>query len=361
MARDSLRVYAGFETLTGRAIGFRRAGVLTIAGPERPAELERLPRLAQGMRSIGIDARLVNPAEMRALGNANVSDGSLGVWEPGGGYVDPVRTVEQFAALARSLGAVTRTRVAVRALDVRNGRVVGLETDEGHYATEHVVVVAGPWSAALLARAGVELPLRVVRPEQHFQELPLEDLDAEEPSPAELLDPVGKLLDEVVGHDTASRAAGPHPVIIDLEHGFYTRCDLSARRTRVGRIDYAHDRVIADPDQLDEHVDPTFATWAERSLRRRLPLYDDLPSAGDQAAWYTLSPDAQALIGPVDGIEGLLVATGFSGHGFKLAPSVAQGLVQMLFDEPVTAFDREFFDPARFRGKPASWSGAFGL
>jgi glycine/D-amino acid oxidase-like deaminating enzyme len=77
---------------------------------------------------------------------------------------------------------------------------------------------------------------------------------------------------------------------------------------------------------------------------------------------YTLSPDAQALIGPV-GEPGLFVVGGFSGHGFKLAPSIGEGVAQMLWGEPVSAFDVGFFSPDRFRrsGGGSSASRAFGL
>jgi glycine/D-amino acid oxidase-like deaminating enzyme len=208
----------------------------------------------------------------------------------------------------------------------------------------------------------VELPLRVVRPEQHFQRMPpSDDTDAADDAdhPSALLDPMGRLLDENSGPDP--RTGVPHPVIIDLENEFYTRCDPPHGRTRVGRTDYSHDREVPDPDRLDEAVSADFGTWAESVLRRRLPIYRELPALGAQAAWYTLTPDAQALIGPIEGIEGLFVATGFSGHGFKLAPSVAAGLVQMLLGETVTAFSPSFFDPRRFAGKQLTWGGALGL
>jgi sarcosine oxidase subunit beta len=77
---------------------------------------------------------------------------------------------------------------------------------------------------------------------------------------------------------------------------------------------------------------------------------------------YTLTPDAQALIGPLRQIEGLFVVSGFSGHGFKLAPSIGAGVAQMLFGEPVSAFDRAFFEPHRFERDPArAAKAAFGL
>jgi sarcosine oxidase len=70
------------------------------------------------------------------------------------------------------------------------------------------------------------------------------------------------------------------------------------------------------------------------------------------------------LLGPVPGLEGAFVATGFSGHGFKLAPSVGEGLAQMVLGEVVTTFDVAFFAPDRFarKGARVAWgSGAFGL
>ena len=69
----------------------------------------------------------------------------------------------------------------------------------------------------------------------------------------------------------------------------------------------------------------------------------------------------QPVIGAVDGIEGLFVATGFSGHGVKLALSVAEGLVQMLRGSPVSAFDVDYFSPSRLRGATEEWSGVFGV
>jgi glycine/D-amino acid oxidase-like deaminating enzyme len=77
---------------------------------------------------------------------------------------------------------------------------------------------------------------------------------------------------------------------------------------------------------------------------------------------YAATPDAQALIGPCRGVEGVHVESGFSGHGFKLAPSIGEGVTQMLWNKPVSAFDPEFFDPYRF---DTAWRAverrAFGL
>jgi sarcosine oxidase subunit beta len=369
MARDSLRYFTNFEASTGRSIGFRRTGVLSLAGPERPETLEQVRSNVERMASIGIDIRLLEAPKIREMvPDIQVADGALGAWERHGGFVDPQATVESFAALGRTYGCATRLGVSAQKLVIEDGCVVGVDTDEGRYETERVVVCAGPWTYKFLADHDIQLPLKTVRPEQYFHGMPLTDeqqaaLDAETSEMRwrpDLEDPMEKLQEQLGGADEIVSDL-PHPVLIDMEKGFYSRCEPDLGRTRVGSISYAEDEELTDPDSLSEEVGPEVRSWARRVLIERLPYYADYPEAGAEAAWYTLTPDAQALAGPVRGVQGLFVATGFSGHGFKLAPSIAEGMTQMLFDEPVSAFSPEFFDPYRFEGTEPEWTGSFGL
>jgi glycine/D-amino acid oxidase-like deaminating enzyme len=370
MARSSLEEYASFERRTGRSLGFRRTGVLTLAGPGPWAD--RVRANVAMLRRIGVDTHLVDATEIRRLVRGiDVADTTVGAWEPGGGFVDPVTTVEAFAALGRTHGVNTRLGVAAEGIEAEGGRVVGVRTSDGIVEAEQVVVVAGPWTPGLLARSGIEVPLRAIRPEQHFVELapvPLIPAARREPDLEDLLEddldgPLARV--EREARERESREVVPHPSLIDLEHGFYTRCEPGAARTRIGRIDYTHDVVLADPDQLDEDVSAEFRAWARQKLVERLPLYASLADLDSEAAWYTLSPDAQALLGELPALRGLFIASGFSGHGFKLAPSVGAGMTQLLMGEPVTAFDPTFFSPSRFdRGvdRGVEWGGgAFGL
>ncbi len=359
MARDSLREYASFETRTGLPVGFQRTGVLTLSGPEQPEWCQRIRANVAMLRELGIETELVDAARMRALvPGMRVAEGSVGAWEPGGGFVDPNRTLESFATLARASGAVTRIGVELEELLVSEGRVTGARTSEGMCEAEQVLIVAGPWSRAIFQRIGVSFPLKVVRPENHFLAVP--EMAVERARSPSLSARYLSSEDFEEGGEEPRPVRGLHPVLIDLEHGFYARCEPARARSRVGRVDYDRDQELADPDALDEEVSGELQRWARGALARRLPEYEKRPDAGSIAAWYTLTPDAQAIIGPVPGVAGLFVVTGFSGHGFKLAPSVGQGVAQMLFDEPVTAFDLDFFSPTRFQGGE-EWGGRFGL
>lgn len=356
MARDSLRVYAGLEHATGRYIGFVRMGVLTIAGPTQRENQELLRRNAAMQQELGIEVELLDAEGMRRVApGLAVREDSLGAWEPGGGGVDPLRSVEAFAALARESGAATRIGVRVESIAIEQGRVRGVETSDGFVAAEEVVLATGPWSRPLLERAGIRLPLRVVRPEQYFKQMLEGPRTREELSGG----------DEHEARLAWNRPVLPtpgHPVLLDLEGNFYSRCQPHEGRTRVGRMDYSEDVEVADPDRLDESVGAAYVEWARERIEERVPGYRAKEDAGTSVGMYTLTPDAQAVIGKRREVEGLWIVTGFSGHGFKLAPSVGEGVAQMVCREPVSAFDAEFFDPHRFDGKgEEAWGRAFGL
>ncbi|MDP6762658.1 MAG: FAD-binding oxidoreductase [Planctomycetota bacterium] len=378
MARDSLRVYASFEERVGRSIGFLRCGVLTISPSAQAADRKALRQNLRILCELGIEAREMDAAAMRELiGGIEVSDDARGVFEPQTGFVDPAATVEAMAALARSSGATIRCASEVSEVLVDGGRVRGVRTGEETVECERVVIAAGGWSGGLLSRLGVDLPLRAMRVPQHFVSTP----GASDDEPGCESDPLagdsleasgatrfydaesGELVAAALEDEDASevrRAA--HPVLLDQELGFYARCEPCTGRTRVGRLGYEGWEEVDRPADTATQADVDFGRWARETLARRLPAYAQSRDEGSTPWCCSLTPDAQALLGPTGGVEGLFVASGFSGHGFQLAPAVGEGMAQMLAGQPVSAFDPVFFDPGRFAAVPAARSGgAFGL
>ena len=74
---------------------------------------------------------------------------------------------------------------------------------------------------------------------------------------------------------------------------------------------------------------------------------------------YDITPDWNPLVGPVPGYEGLFVATGFSGHGFKLAPTIGEGLAQTMVGQeprvPIATYALDRFEAGR------ELHGAYGI
>lgn len=367
MARDSLRYYCGIEDNTGRSLGFIRTGVLTLAKRRTPEGLAKLRELIHMQDSIGIDVLCVDAQEMRELVRGiEIPDDALGAWEPTAGCLDPQRSIQALTTLARNRGSVIRANTPVSRILTRDGKVVGVETDEGEIQCQQVVVAAGPWTNCLLNPLGVDLPIQGVRAELGYMAC---TEDAPEPADIESQfvvagveasgattfftgDPLSSRVSE---HDlganpgeapNAGKAA--HPVITDPEQGFYARCDPLHRRVIVGRRGRAGFEHVEDPDNFSGTVGEGFSEWAREMLESRMPQYEEVHDVGAECGLFTMSPDNQPLLGACDAVEGLFVATAFSGHSFTFAPSVGEGLAQMLTGEPVSAFETEVFSPQRY-------------
>jgi sarcosine oxidase subunit beta len=179
----------------------------------------------------------------------------------------------------------------VRALE-REGRDWRLRlADGGSAEAGQVVVATGVDAPTLLAPLGVALP---ILPEPRF-------LFLSDPIPERLLEPL------VVAQDRAFAAK-------QLADGRVLASDLAA----AGEPDEGRDR------------------WRRRvreSLAELLPRLElvSLPLLVGGA--YDMTPDRQAIVGRIPGEDGLLVAAGFSGHGFMIAPEVARGVAAMLAGE----------------------------
>ncbi|MGK0481241.1 MAG: sarcosine oxidase subunit beta [Planctomycetota bacterium] len=342
MARDALKVYASMQLLVGRSVGYRRTGVLVVAGKDAEA-IAALHRDVEMQREIGINVMVVGATEMRAIcPGISVADDSFGSYEPDGGYVDPKQTIATLAALARSHGASTRTGVENPTVLVENGRAVGVATSEGEFRAPYVVLATGPWTPVILKDLGVEMPLRVVRIEETFCEMP------DPPALEDMEESADDDIETRFQPDPLDLMPAAHPVILDRVNGLHLRCEPKAKRTRIGRLGFEGLPELERPESLDEEVTDDFRNWATPRLVDRMPVYKDMAACGDQAAWITLTPDQRPIVGPVKEIPGLYVVTGFSGNDFQLAPSIGEGLAQMILGQPVSAIDPEFFSPSRF-------------
>jgi sarcosine oxidase subunit beta len=369
MARDSLRYYNGLEEKTGRSLGYLTTGVLTLSKSRSEHDRQRLAELVEMQSSIGVDMECVGAARIRTLfPGIELEDDAFGAWEPGAGCLDPQRTVDALGTLARNRGAVIRSGVTVQSIIVKDGRVVGIETADGQIDCEQVVIAGGPWTKQLLEPLGVDLPLRGMRAELAYIGSTIEtsekvlresvvSMAGPEASGAtgwysrDMVSMVeeGESIEEKKREPTGLRVA--HPVLTDPERGFYVRCDPFHNRVSIGRRGTDVFEEVSDIDNFDPTVSAEFMAWARESVVSRLPEYADIPNVGAEAGLFTLSPDNRPILGSLESFEGLYVACAFSGHSFALAPSVGEGMAQMLMGEPVSAFEPEVYTPSRYLGR----------
>jgi sarcosine oxidase subunit beta len=78
---------------------------------------------------------------------------------------------------------------------------------------------------------------------------------------------------------------------------------------------------------------------AEELLPTAVNVLPALEAAGLARSWvglYEMTPDRHAILGPVEGLDGLYLANGFSGHGFQHAPIVGKVIAELITGAPST-------------------------
>ena len=88
----------------------------------------------------------------------------------------------------------------------------------------------------------------------------------------------------------------------------------------------------------DKHEPPSFKTHWDAAWRdevtaqavHRVPVLEQARIARGWGGLYDTTPDANPIIGPVPEVEHLLIAAGFSGHGFMHSPITGQLIAELV-------------------------------
>jgi glycine/D-amino acid oxidase-like deaminating enzyme len=319
MVLHALRFFEHFAELTGgRTASFTRVGYLLGVDDRLRVPMEKSVALQQ---SVGIDSRLITPAEMREIEpRIRVDDFVAGCYEPEAGYADPSQTTQGFAAAAREGGTSILEQTEVLGLSLAGGRVTGVTTDRGEIQTQVVINAAGVWGDRIGRMAGLEIPLTVCRHKINFFTRP-------------------------------PGARDPHPLVYDFVKNIYTRPETGGL-TLVGPLDPEELEDRADPDRYNEGVSfEETADAMERALHR-FPVMEHGEVARGYAGCFDVTPDWHPILDESP-VKGFYLAVGFSGHGFKLSPAVGDIVARLVIDGKSPSDDVNAFRFSRFaEGKP---------
>jgi sarcosine oxidase subunit beta len=316
LAWASFPVFRDWPQVMGGEPVFTRTGFLNLVGPEHAESLRKNVAM---LRGIGVDTVALTPAELKALQPfMNVEDVGAAAYEPESGYASPADVVEGFGRRARELGARVLPWTPVTAIARRGSRVAGVETAAGRIEAPVVVVVAGAWALRLCRALALALPART------------------------------KAIDTVLVTRPAELAA-PHMTVIDTIQATYFRPE-SGILTIVGVPCAEYD---VDPDTLAAGLPAHAAGEGARILTHRIPAMEGATLARGFRAFDLYSADRHAILDRVDGVEGLYLATAFSGAGFKIAPAVGTCMAELILDGAAKTVDIRPFGLRRFaEGKP---------
>src|SRR5918994_268001 len=298
--RYAIELFSGFAQETGHDPGFRQVGSLLIAlTPERMESYEQQVKHAN---KNDVEAEFVDHAEMSRLAPAlNVSHVLGGYFVPKDGYLDPVQCARAFGAAAKDQGVEIRTGTRVIGLTVRDGRVVGVETDHGLVEAGQVIVTLGPWTGFFVAKTTGFVP--AMQPIRHQRATTI---------------PVAGIPDY-------------HPVVRATDVGCYVRPEKGGYLYGFFEpYPVSYDQKAASPEFKSENIEPPVEIMAEARARLApiFPVLAELEVAEYKRGLTTFAPDGNYLVGPVPEIENLYVATGCAALGIAGSPAVGRWLAK---------------------------------
>ena len=268
--------------------GYVRCGYL-LTVPDRLVEACR--GNIEMLRGLGLDTSFLTPSEIAAAEPELSLDGVAGAaYEPDGGFADAQKMCLGWFAAASRNGLDGRLGVDVTALLVERGRIRGVCTAHGDLLSDRVVLATGAWGNDLL------------RPHGAAQEIALKRLQV-----SVLRQPIGGPIPTAVCSDAVTN------VVVRPDRGqqFYA-------------VAYFGDEPLARADDCDHALSDGYEAVVRRSVAERYPRLGRFELERGFAGPYDYTPDWNPLIGPCPGIEGLYLALGWSGHGFKLSPAVGE-------------------------------------
>ncbi len=279
------------------ALGLMERGYLFLA--DTPARASALTQAHALQQACGADILQLAPTDLAAkFPWLTTSDVRLGTWgRTGEGWFDAQGLLMAYRRAARRAGVVYHQAKAIQLRPGSDNQPFQVITDTDQaISAAHLVLAAGAASVPLLA--------------------PLAD------------PPAITSRSRSVFHFTCPTSLPDFPLLIDPTG---TYCRPEGQGFIAGRA--------PDPDQ--DHIwvpgeDPDYA-WFEDTLwpilAHRVPAFEALRVTGGWTGPYDMHAlDHNAVLGPVDGVPGLFIACGFSGHGVQQSPGVGRGLAEWILE-----------------------------
>lgn len=291
LMREAISLCEDFATKMRINVWFRQGGYLFVAHTD--ARAKELAQSVELQRSCGLSTRLIDRKDAKRI-VPELDDSRIvaASYNPDDGVVFPWPFVWGYANACQKLGVGVFPFTEVTQLTEHNQRVTGVVTSRGTIAAETVIVACGAYSPEVTRLVGLDLPSK---PHRH-------EICSTEP-----LKPFLK------------------PLVADLASGLYF--SQSMRGEIVGGI--SNHRV---PEGANQDSSLRFLGLYARELQRAAPILGELRVLRQWAGCYDITPDSAPLIGHVDERPGLVLASGFMGHGFMMAPVMGRLFAEHLLE-----------------------------
>ncbi len=280
-------------------------GLLQVGHPE--SEVIRGVQASAAQYDLQVET--FSPAQIeQRLPIFNIPPDHIGLFEPAAGILRVELCVAAMIGQATKLGADIVSDSAVIGWDVRDDNMVIVETTTGRFQSRRLVIAGGPWSSRLLP--DLNLPLRVLRKQQHWFQIDRVDQKLVNQFPAFLFEQ-------------------------DNGDVFYGIPEIDYLGMKVA--EHSGGEIVDDPNRLDLELNEPELKRVEGFLKQHL-RFGHHRLVHYSECLYTMSPDGHFIVDRYPGLKQVSFAAGLSGHGFKFAPVLGRYLIDLLED----ALDPDF-------------------
>ena len=353
LAMEALRLWPEMNSLAGAETGFRRSGIVYLCRTQRELA-KREAWLEQVGKPMGLDSRLVTRDQMNRVLPGLAGQWLGGLFTPSDGRAEPAHAAPAIAEAARRLGATILTGCAVRGVETVGGQISGVVTERGTIACQAVVLAGGAWSRLFCRPLDVRLPqLQMLSSVMRTEPL----AGGPETSVGGFGFGLRKRLDG--GYTVASwnrnvmdivpasfrllpdflPALRIHRGSVKLRFGARFFKDLVGKgRWKLDEPSPFEAMRVLDPPALQPILDQ-----ARAHVTGAFPVFHTMQVKESWGGMIDVTPDGVPVISHVDTLPGFYIATGFSGHGFGIAPGAGRLMAELVMGEtPVV-------DPTPFR------------
>jgi len=312
----AMQRWHGLEEELGCDLELTEDGYLWVALSEKDVELHQT--LVERDAAFGIREYALTRDEVRRMAPAISDFVCGGLYSPTDLLANPFFVARGYQRGAERYGGRFLYNTAVHDFRLEGGRVRGVVTDKGEISTDTVILSAGPWSAHLGRRVGVDIPLTPC-PNQFI-----------------LTEPMPPILP-------------PFLLISGI-----AVCRQSAR----GHVYIGNTNAPGGITGFSKATDYGELTRTITNILKIVPPFRGLNIIRTWAGTIDFTPDDNFVFGRVDEVEGLILACGFSGHGFALTPIIGQLLSELVVDG-ATSLPVDAFHLNRFREGLVEKAGHF--
>ncbi len=355
---DAVRLWQEVDRELDGATGYVQGGTTYLASSEK--ELAEIAKWLEIAEEHGLDSRFLAADQLATVTGDHRGSGAHqwagGITTPSDGRAEPARAVPAVARLAQGAGAKIREECAVRNLDVSGGKMRGVYTEDGLIRTGQVVLAAGAWSSLFAKCHGVSIPqLAVESTVSRTAQLPQlftgnivdEHLGIRRRRDGgySISTTTGQILR--IGRDTF--ASAPKYTAVALRSAANLRYRASAPEhypdAWLTKRQWQPDEISPFEAMrvLDPGPDMKSVARAQDRFAKRFPIVGKPVILNSWAGMIDTMPDIVPVVDRTPQLNGLIIATGMSGHGFGIGPAYGKIIADMVSGNP------EGHDLNRFR------------